>query len=195
MRILYISGAYLPYVGGIETLLHGLTAEYGRRGHVTTVLCSAVTPDERGVSHLDGIQVVRVTLPQAMATRNPRGILEARQVISETVAAFEPDVVHAHDIGPVLWLYRQVVKEPRPPLVVTMHTVISRIITDAPPVLAKQVLAADWVTAVSQSVADDVVGFAPSAAPRLSLILNGVAPPEGPVTPVPMDPPRLLYIG
>jgi glycogen(starch) synthase len=195
LRILFIAGAYLPYVGGIEVLLHGLTAEYRRRGHTTTVLCSAVTPGEEGVSDVDGIRVVRVAVPQAMAARSPLRMLHARRAIRETTATLEPDVVHAHDIGPVLWLYRQAATTSRPPLIVTIHTVVSKIFADAPEALANQVLAADWVTGVSQSVADDIVGYAPGVASRLSVISNGVVPPAGPVTPVPMKPPRLLYVG
>lgn len=195
MRILHISGAYLPYVGGIEVLLHDLNAEYQRRGHASAVVCAAITAAEQGVGEVDGIQVTRVAVPQAMAARSPRAMLDARKLISQTAAAFQPDVVHAHDIGPVLWLYRQTTKAPRPPLIVTMHTVVTRIIQDAPDVLAIQVTSADWVTAVSSSVADDVIGFAPSVAARLSVISNGVAASAGTTTPVSVDPPRLLYIG
>jgi glycosyltransferase involved in cell wall biosynthesis len=195
VRIVFLASVYLPNVGGIEVMLHDLIDELRRRGHESLILCSSASAAERGVADFDGVRVARLGVNDGVSGRNPRVLLEAQRAISDEVLAFEPDVVHTHDVGPMLWLYRQATRGNRRPLIVTMHTIISGFIGGKSPALAAELRRADLVTAVSQSVADDVVATEPSVVPKLSVIPNGIPRPREPVTPVPTDPARLVFVG
>ena len=70
---------------------------------------------------------------------------------------------------------------------------------DGPPRMQRKITrlarGATWTSAVSQSVLDDVLGFAPDIADRAGVLYNGVVAPERPPIPLPFAPPRILCLG
>ena len=104
--------------------------------------------------------------------------------------------MHSHDVGPMLWLYRQTVRPPSAPLVVTMHTLMSRFLRTARCRCWRRTCGRSTSSRrCSWSVADDVIAIEPRVAERLTVIRSGVVPPPQLPTPVSVDPPRLLYVG
>jgi glycogen(starch) synthase len=195
VRILFLTPLYVPHVGGLETLVRQLAGVLQSRGHDVAIVTSHGREAASGDDSIDGVPVRRVDAHDVVEVRDAAGILRVELDILRLAREFAPDVVHSHDAGPVLWMYSRVARRDRRPLVVTLHNVMTRKFESVLPVLAKMLRDADWVTAVSQAVADDVLEYEPSVAARMSVIVNGIAPLSAEVTAIPDGPPRLLCMG
>ena len=173
MKILFLTPLYVPHVGGLETLVRGVAGALRSRGHAVAIVTSHGRESSSGDDLLDGVLVRRVDAHDVVEARDATGILRVELEILRFARAFEPDIVHSHDAGPVLWMYTRVARRDRRPLIVTLHNVMTRKFGAVLPVLAKMLREADWVTGVSQAVADDVLEYEPSVASRMSVIANG----------------------
>ena len=193
MRVMMLTAFYRPWIGGLEILVEQLTAEMVARGHECMVLTGSVDHDV-AIDEVDGIRVVRVPAHRAIDEGNAAEVFRMRRAVVRTVSDFAPDVVHAHDAGPVLWMYLHGGSHHRP-LVVTLHMVMTRFMPNALDLLTTILVRADHLTGVSQDVVEDTLGFAPDLADRMSVIRNGIVPPVAVSTPVPVGPPRLACIG
>ena len=195
VKILFLTPLYVPHVGGLETLVREVAGAFRSRGHTAAIVTSHGRESSSGDDLLDGVPVRRVDAHDVVEARDATGILRVELEILRFARAFEPDIVHSHDAGPVLWMYTRVARRDRRPLIVTLHNVMTRKFGAVLPVLAKMLREADWVTGVSQAVADDVLEYEPSVASRMSVIANGVASSMLDASAVPDGPPRLLCMG
>lgn len=195
MRVLLLTPLYIPRVGGLEILVRQLADELGARGHDVAIVTSHGGEVSAGLDHVDGVPVQRVDAHDVVEARDAAGILRVQRDIARFAREFAPEVVHSHDAGPVLWMYHRAARRHRPPLVVTLHNVMTRKFASVLPVLGKLLREADWVTGVSQAVAEDVLTYEPAVASRLSVITNGIVPPLLDMSPVPDGPARLSCIG
>ena len=192
MRIMMVTTLYSPWVGGLEILVQQLTRELSQRGHDLLVVTSHGEEAESGPGAVDGTPVLRVPVHRAIEQGDPANLFRVRRDLARAAGSFAPDLVHAHDAGPVLWWYLRTPR--RVPLVVTQHNVRAHY-EDSLDLVTTMLTEADWVTGVSQDVVDDVVATAPEAAAKSSVIRNGIDPPLTTFSPVPVDPPRLACIG
>jgi glycosyltransferase involved in cell wall biosynthesis len=195
MRILYVTSLYLPWLGGLEVLASQLVGELRGRGHelaVVTAVNDSGAP--LGVAEVEGARVLRTDAYHLAARLDPTELLHRRREIRNFVDDFAPDVVHAHDAGPMLVAYERAVRRPRP-LVVTLHNVMTLLAPATVPFLAGALRRADRVTGVSADVVADTLTWAPWLGDRISLVRNAVAPPGPSAGPVPDGPPRLLCVG
>src|SRR5712691_4738465 len=126
VRILFLTPLYVPCVGGLETLVRQLALELLSRGHEVAIVSSHGPESASGLDHVDGVPVRRVDAHDVLETRDAAGILRVEFEILRFAREFKPDVVHSHDGGPVLWMYYRVARRQRRPLVVTLHTVMTR---------------------------------------------------------------------
>jgi glycogen(starch) synthase len=198
MRILYVTPLYLPYLGGLEVLAGQLLAELRERGHEVSVLTSTDGGEPVGHDVVDGIDVRRTDAHAVIEARDLPGILRVQRETWEHVRDLRPDVVHAHDAAPSLWLYVRAARHSRPPIVLTLHNVMTEQFRSTGADLAglRTVLReADRVTGVSPDVVADALTLEPSIEPKLSMVTNGVAAPSRAWTPVPDGPPTLLCVG
>src|SRR4051794_36137407 len=114
MRLLVVTPLYIPWVGGLENFVRQVVAELRSRGHEVMVLTSHQAAHTT-VDEVDGVSVVRVPAHHVVLTRDAATLLDAQKEISQITVDFDPEVVHSHDVGPVLWLYRRVARRrPRP---------------------------------------------------------------------------------
>jgi glycogen(starch) synthase len=195
VRILFLTPLYVPCVGGLETLVRQLAPAVVSRGHDVAIITSHGGESVSGFEYVDDIPVRRVDAHHVVEARDAEGILRVELEILRFAREFDPDLVHSHDAGPVLWMYRRAARRERRPLVVTLHNVMTRKFASVLVVLAKMLRDADWVTGVSQAVVDDVLSYERSVASRMSVITNGIVPPVVEVSPIPEGPPRLLCMG
>lgn len=175
-RLLLLTSLYIPWVGGIENFLRELIGELRRRGFELAVVTSHGAEAPSGLGDVDGVPVLRVPVHTALERRDPGEVLSLEREMARFVADFDPDVVHSHDTGPVLWTYQRSARRSRRPLVVTIHNVMSLHVPTGLPLLGALVSSADAVTAVSRDAAEDAAIYAPSVADRISVITNGVVP-------------------
>lgn len=194
VRLLVITPLYIPWVGGLENFVRQVVAELRTRGHEVVVVTSHQSADTV-TDEVDGVTVLRVPAHHVTLTQDAAGILSAQMSIARLVNEFDPDLVHSHDAGPVLWLYTRAARRKRRPLVITLHNVMTQHLHGSVPVLAKLLREADAVTGVSQAVVDDTLAYEPSIAGRMTLIRNAIAPRLAEPSPLSVDPPRLACIG
>src|SRR5204862_417978 len=76
--------------------------------------------------YVDDIPVRRVDAHHVVEARDAEGILRVELEILRFAREFDPDLVHSHDAGPVLWMYRRAARRERGPLVVTLLEVMTR---------------------------------------------------------------------
>jgi glycosyltransferase involved in cell wall biosynthesis len=174
----------------VATLAEQLTVE----GHSVRIMTSRLDAGITVGEH-HGIPVLGVDSFRILSERDPAGLLRAERAVADFAREFEPQVIHAHDTPPTLWLYLRRKPESSPPVLVTLHNVMSRHVAGSFAAGRDMLVQADWVTGVSQDVVDDVLLIEPSLANRTSLVVNGVLPPTSDVSPVGDGAPHFLAIG
>jgi glycosyltransferase involved in cell wall biosynthesis len=194
VRVLFVTPLYLPWLGGLEVLSSQILAELRRRGHEVAVL-TAVNDLQLplGRTVIDGVPVCRTDVYQFRTRQDPRALLHDQRTIRQLAQEFRPDLAHAHDAGPLLWLYRR--SATRVPLVVTLHNVMSQHAAERTPAIARLLSDADAVTGVSEDVVADTLEFAPHVAGKISVIPNGIALGQTTVEALPDGPPTFVCVG
>lgn len=198
MRIAFVTGLYLPSTGGLEILTSQLSDELVRRGHDVCVLTSREDGALPAREVVHGIEVIRDDAHEVIARRDLPGILRVQREAAANLREYRPDVIHAHDAAPTMWMYLRAVRRGRPPVLLTLHNVMtahSAATGAGLEGLRAMLRAADWVTGVARRVVDDAVAIEPSIADRVSVVTNGVARPERPWSPVGDGADRLLCLG
>jgi glycogen synthase len=204
MRICSLTNAYLPHAGGIEVLLDATCAPLRSGGHELLIVTgdggtpppSAISDDE-WLRPTPGVHLERLQVHEPVSNRDVRGIHRLTKQLRRILDEFQPDVVHAHDVGPLLWLYQRVAGAPASwPLIVTLHTLITRydeVTAGAVHATGGLLQRADVVTGVSRHVVDDIIGYAPEVADRVVHLPNGIVAPTVPRTTV--DRQQVIAIG
>lgn len=194
MRVLFVTSLYDPSIGGTEIFLRQLNAELRARGHGTMVITSHGNEAGAGLDHVDGVPVHRLSAHDAVLGHDPAALLRLQAQVGRIAADFQPDLVHAHGVGPTMWICMRSVRRRKDPFIVTLHNVMSCHFGGELSVLGTILSGADAVTGVSEAVTTDALHYAPHIADRLSVIPNGIEPMSSP-TPIPERPVRLACIG
>jgi glycogen(starch) synthase len=197
VRILFVTALYLPCTGGLEIFVDQLATELQRRGHEPSVLTACEVGGTAGPDLVNGVDVIRSDVHDVIAKRDFAGILRVQRETCEVVRDLRPDVIHVHDAAPSLWMYQRGARRPRPPVLMTLHSVMSEhyaVMGAALPGLRTVMRDVDWVTGVSRDVVHDALRLEPSIANRLSLVPTGIRA-EVAATPVCDGPSRLLCVG
>jgi glycogen(starch) synthase len=192
-RVLFITLAYLPWLGGLEVLADQLLQELRSRGHEVGVLTCTYAAVPSGLAEVNGIPVFRTAVQEALARDDRAAVLRCTAEIHEFVRSFEPDVVHAHDPSTALWMYLRTQRRKRP-LISTLHSVTSAHRGDQLAEVSALVRESDRMTGVSHAVVNDLVELFPEVAGRVSVVRNAVKAPANPPEAVAEDAP-LLCIG
>lgn len=176
MRILALTHAYLPHIGGIEQLLHGMAAELVHRGHEVQI----ISADRSGPPEVDGVLVHRTLIGHRTHSPDPATVLSLQRHIATLVNRFDPHVVHSHDMAALLWTYQRATRTHRRPLVATVHNTMTEMNEVTPASLqamAGLLRGADLVTTVSERSLHDTLTYAPFLQGSLRHVPNGVQPP------------------
>ena len=190
MRILCLTEAFLPSIGGVEVLNAQLLCALARRGHeVAVVACTGDGPADH-----HGIPVHRVRFRESVERGDVRGMAVVLGRVAALRREFRPELVHTSSWGSTSLLHGLSRSGDAARTLVTLHETL-----DAPPPpdgpTAKLLAAADWVAAISGAVLADLHRFFPATVERSSLIPNALAMPALPPSPPGCDPPRLVALG
>jgi glycogen(starch) synthase len=180
---LFVTHAYLPWLGGLEVLADQLLRSFRSRGYSVGLITGAHGGMPSGRAEVNGVPVLRTAFQGALAREDRAAMLRCTAEVHEFVRTLEPDVVHAHGPSTALWVYLRTQRRKRP-LISTLHTVASAHHERDLAEVAALVRESDRMTGVSQVVVDDLVDLFPDVAGRVSVVRNAVAAPPKPLVAV-----------
>ena len=189
MKILFWSNLFYPYVGGVETVGLQLVEWLTQKGILVHVLTSHDYLALDDHAQVAGVAVERLPMLAGLRGDIP-SLLRSRARVAQLKREFQPDLIHAFDLGATLAYHLQTPASA--PLLLTLQ---QRLFTERPDSLSARLLQqAAWVTAVSHASLEQARELVPELVDRSSAIANfAVAPPE-PLSPLPW-PARLLCLG
>jgi glycogen(starch) synthase len=195
LRILFWTEQFWPYIGGVEVLSAKLILELRARGHDVEVATSHARMDLPDVDQYEGVRIHRFRFREPLEQKDIAAITRIRHRLAELRERFAPDMVHLNFSGPGAY-YHLATAGVRPcPWLVTIHQLLPESASSRDSVMGRMLRAADWVTAISGCVLENVRSLSAEVTARSSVIYNGLEPPG--VTPAPLrsDPPVLLCLG
>ena len=198
MKILFWTGKFWPHIGGTATFATRLLPVLKQRGYEILVVAAQSSPNQPSQDTFKGIPVKRFpfwdpntyTMIERLAmTKKNVGILKRE---------FSPDLIHLSSMNMGHFFHLET-KETHPaPVVVTLHGYNdSKEVTpqNLSSLEEKVLKSANWVTGVSHDLMDKFRKLIPDIIPRSTVIHNGLDLPPVLPTPLPFNPPILLYLG
>jgi len=172
MSILVVPVRYPPHVGGIETLLGQLLPRLRDRGH-DIVVAAGVADDSTGFDEVDGVPVYRLPFFAALATYDPRAILDVSSRLREIESEHDVTLRHVHGLDfNMFFVMRRQQRVPLP-LLISVHGTLDLPIPWSP-IILRMLREADVVTAVSGAVSESLARHVPSLHGRVPVIRNGI---------------------
>lgn len=194
MRVLYWTERFWPHVGGVEVLSAQLIPALQATGHDFCLVTSHSAADLPDEDNWQGVPLHRLPFLPALTDNDLHALVAARRRLAAIKRAFRPDLVHIHFSGPSPWFHWQTADAWPSPTLVTLHALPAGWQTGAP-LLAQTLARADHINSVARFMRDDLLRWQPALADKLDVIYNGIADQSPTVTPLPIDPPRLLCVG
>lgn len=195
LRILFWTEQFWPYIGGVEVLSSRLILELRARGHEVQVATSHASMDLPDVDQYEGVRIDRFRFREPLEQRDLPAITRIRHRLAELRERFAPDLVHLNFSGPSAY-YHLATAGVRPcPWLATIHQLLPESASSRDSVMGRMLRAADWVTAISGRVLENVRSLAAEVTARSSVIYNGLERPDVPPAPLRSDPPVLLCLG
>jgi glycosyltransferase involved in cell wall biosynthesis len=170
MNILILTNTFTPHVGGVARSVAAFTEEYRRRGHRVLV----VAPEFPDMPKNE-VDVVRIPAIQNFNASDFSVVLPIHPLLSETVDAFRPDIVHSQHPFLLGMTAVRIARRRGLPLVFTHHTLYEQYTHYVPgdsPALKR--FAIELATRYA-NLSDQV--FAPSESIRDLLQQRGVTTP------------------
>lgn len=195
MKVLVWTPQFWPDIGGIEVFLSKTLPSLQEIGHEFKVVASDPESNREDVTEFNGILVHRFPFWRALAKRDLAQIARIRREISALKLTYQPDLVHIHYPGHIAYFHLHTAKTHPAPTLLTIHTPFPGARSETDTLFSQALRSADWVTAVSQATLADTIESVPDLRHRSSVIHNGLPVPQVLPTPLPFDPPRILYVG
>jgi 1,2-diacylglycerol 3-alpha-glucosyltransferase len=117
MNIVMLTNTYAPHVGGVARSIEAFARQYRKLGH--KVLVVAPTFEKRRFNEKD---VVRIPALQRFNGSDFSVVLPVTGLLSDTLDAFQPDIVHAHHPFLLGMTALRIARYRQLPLVFTHHT-------------------------------------------------------------------------
>lgn len=194
MKLLVWASSFGHTIGGgpvLAPLLFGALAE---RGHDVTVLTDHRPRTLPVEENLGALRVFRFPFRSALGG-DSRLFVALRRRVMEIKRNYQPDLTHIFSPGYSELFHHLTETDPKPPLVVTLHDRFSGESFHPDAIIGRDVRAASWVTACSDSVLRNARHHVPAIADRSSAILNSLPPPNIARRTPPPEQPELLYVG
>jgi glycogen(starch) synthase len=193
MRVLFWSGNFWPTIGGAEVLAAALLPALQARGYEFLVVTQQSHPALPREATYKGIPIRR--FPFSGSSRDIDRLTDIRRRVTALKRAFAPDMVHINAVDGGHFFHLVTAHAQPAPVLVTLHSLLSRRPVGRASWLAELIRSADWITGVSGAVVAEARRLNPGIAERSSVLRNGLDIPAVPPEPLPFDPPRLLCLG
>jgi glycogen synthase len=195
VKILYWTQLFHPHIGGVEVLGVHYVRALRACGHEVAIVTSHGSLDLPDHDVIDGLPIDRFRFAEALERRDPRAILAAERRLGALKRAFAADVVHLQLTDASVFFHLRTAEAHPAPVVVAISVSLPVARPAAASVLGRALRGADWVTANSGAVLDQLRRIAPEVETRSSLIYNGLPMPSIAPAPLPFSPPTLLCLG
>lgn len=117
MNIVMVTNTYTPHIGGVARSVEAFSAEYRRLGHRVLV----VAPEFAGMPR-DEVDVARIPAIQNFNGSDFSVVLPVSGLLTETLDAFQPEIVHAHHPFLLGMTALRIARYRELPLLFTHHT-------------------------------------------------------------------------
>jgi glycosyltransferase involved in cell wall biosynthesis len=193
MRLLFWVGSYDPDSGGVAVVTRQLALGLTALGHEVHLITQSRFDDEWTGSDREGT-IHRLPFHQAIASRNPERVAALSGRVVSVLNEVRPDVIHAHAIHPSQFFLLHGVRRAPCPIVFTIHGWTE--LADGPDSVRRRLLrTAARVVGVSAHVTARAIVEEPEISQRAVTIFNGCPTPAIAPSPLPFDPPVVLYAG
>ena len=213
MRILLVTARYLPYRGGLESVVSHLAREFCQQGHTVRIITNRYPRSLPYKECIDSVQVTRLhfLLPDLKYLRNSRldlwlaGLwfrIYTERVLRRLIYEFQPDVINNHYLNEVAEFTGRCLagRSPAVPWVISLHggdvygePWLGRKNKERFSRLSQQ---ASGLTACSRYLADQAQTLEPALQGKIDIIHNGVdAQRFANAKPYPADCPFILAVG
>lgn len=193
MRILFWSGTFWPYIGGVEVLGAKLLPKLKECGYEFAVITSLGNRELLVKDSYKAIPVYRFPFWQALSRRNIEELATIKRQVSQLKRDFRADLIHINSVGLSTIFHLETLAALNTTTLVTVHQNLTEQTVDT--LQGKIVCSADWVACVSNDVLNHVRRLVPDLTSRSSTIYNGLEMPAETPLPLPLDRPRLLCLG
>jgi glycogen synthase len=194
MRILFWTGMYPPYIGGLEVFGQQLVQALCKRGHEIIIIASHREQPLPNLMEVDGVQVYRYHFQAVMQGQNPARIIATRNHIAAVKKAFKPDIIHLNSFDFSGFFHARTANVATCPTLFTVHSTF-KFSVEVNSMFGRMLRDAVWVNTVSKAMLDDLRREVPEAAARSSVIHNSLRFPDLQPTTPRFDLPRLLCMG
>jgi glycogen(starch) synthase len=179
MRVLFWSETFWPRVGGVENLAARLLPALQGRGYEFVVVTwdHVERPDE--IRYQD-IPVYRFPFFSGGRQGNLGPMLENRGCVAQLKKEFAPDLVHVNSYGSSVLFHMNTAAAHAAPMLVSLHQSLPDGPVGRETLLGKLLRDADWVTACSEFVLNNVRDLVPEIGQRSSIIYNATEQPSCP---------------
>jgi glycosyltransferase involved in cell wall biosynthesis len=192
MRVLYFVERFWPYIGGVEVMSARVMPELVKRGFELTVVTTSDGDKLPARDSYLGLDLRRLPLDDAIRSGDIERIVGVRRRFAALKAEVQPDLVHCAFTGATIYFPVMTAGVARAPMLLSSHGSWPPVRMAPNGLLQKAIDVAEWWTACSQAALDDLTAVDPSVSSRSQTIYNGLDPPPGEPTPLPLDPPVLL---
>lgn len=194
MRILFWSETFWPRVGGVENLASRLLPALQHRGYEFSVVTWENT-NMVDVIHLQNIPVYRFPFFSSNEKGSIEPMMKHLHEVSKLKRDFRPDLIHVNSFGRSVAFHLSTANVYPVSMLFTMHQRLPDEPVTRESLLGRTLEQSEWVTACSAAVLDHACQLVPQIRSRSSVIRNAMERPKLKPQPLPIDPPRMLFLG
>ena len=195
MRVLFWSERFWPTIGGVSLSASGLLSALRKRGYEFTLVTLADYHDLPEEDEYQGIPVHRLPFWTALSTGDVVQVVELRRRVQDIKREFSADLIHIAFLGASVLFHFQTIGEQPMPLLVSLDSGIPKGEAGGSSLFLRTLRSADWVTCVSAASLARLREQVPEIVPRSSFLYEGREVPSVLPRSLPLDAPRLLYLG
>jgi len=194
-RVLFWSGSFHPYLGGVETLGGHFLPRMRSLGYDFIVVTTQGEWNLPLEDEYTGIPVYRFPFWKVMRARDPVGMLKLRGQIAALKRSFQPDLVHVNSLGLSAFFHLLTREAFSCPTLVSVHQDLAEDVNQIGSIQGDLLRMADLVTCVSDNAVSRTLIRIPELAERTVRIYNGLPAPQIEPDPLDFTTPTLLCIG
>jgi glycogen(starch) synthase len=195
LRILYWTQLFRPYIGGVEVHTTKFLPAMKKLGYEFCVVTSHGSLDLPDVDEYDSIPVHRFKFQSSLENKNVEEIFHNIKRLKEVKEQFKPDLVHINFTDPSIFFHFRTNNPSKVKTIVSFRLSVENNSYGTDSLLLQILENADWITASSKAVKDELIKLNPEVEEYTTVIYPSLEEPEIEAVPVSFSLPVLLCFG